>query len=78
MSAGKRYAWLTIPCFVATHYFSFFLSFFFFFFTYFYSTVLPQANHELALQDAAKKANKQRGEIEEQIADMKVLMVIDM
>ena len=77
MSAGKRYAWLTIPCFVATHYFSFFLSFFFFF-TYFYSTVLPQANHELALQDAAKKANKQRGEIEEQIADMKVLMVIDM
>ena len=77
MSAGKSYAWLTIPCFVATHYFSFFL-FFFFFFTYFYSTVLPQANHELALQDAAKRANKQRGEIEEQIADMKVLMVIDM
>ena len=62
---------------MATHYFSFFL-FFFFFFTYFYSTVLPQANHELALQDAAKRANKQRGEIEEQIADMKVLMVIDM
>ncbi|XP_073230611.1 uncharacterized protein [Porites lutea] len=30
------------------------------------------ANHELALQDAAKKANKQRGEIEEQIADMKI------
>ena len=49
-----------------------------FFFTYFPSTVLPQTNHELALQDAAKKANKQRGEIEEQIADMKVLMVIDM
>ena len=62
---------------MATHYFSLFLCFFFFF-TYFYSTVLPQANHELALQDAAKKANKQRGEIEEQIADMKVLMVIDM
>ena len=72
MSTGKSYAWLAIPCCVATHYFSFF------FFTYFYSTVLPQANHELALQDAAKKANKQRGEIEEQIADMKVLMVIDM
>ena len=50
----------------------------FFLFTFLYSTVLPQANHELALQDAAKKANKQRGEIEEQIADMKVLMVIDM
>ena len=47
------------------------------FFTYFHSTVLPQANHELALQDAAKKASKQKGEIEEQIADMKVLMVID-
>ena len=53
-----------------------FLSFFFFF-TYFHSTVLPQANHELALQDASKKASKQKGEIEEQIADMKVLMVID-
>ena len=77
MSTGKRYAWLAIPCCVATHYFSFFLSFFFFF-TYFPSTTLPQANHELALQDAAKKANKQKGEIEEQIADMKVLMVIDM
>ena len=73
MSLGKRYAWLTIPCCVATHYFSFF-----FFFTYLHSTVLPQANHELALQDAVKKANKQKGEIEEQIADMKVLMVMDM
>ena len=64
---------------MTTHCFSF-VSFLFFllFFTYFHSTVLPQANHELALQDAAKKANKQRGEIEEQIADMKVLMVIDM
>ena len=72
MSTGKRYAWLTIPCCVATHYSSFFLL------TYLYSTVLPQANHELTLQDAAKKANKQKGEIEEQIADMKVLMVIDM
>ncbi|XP_068688723.1 centrosomal protein of 128 kDa-like isoform X3 [Montipora foliosa] len=30
------------------------------------------ANHELALQDSAKKAYKQRGEIEEQIADMKI------
>jgi len=30
------------------------------------------ANHEQALQDAAKKANKQRGEIEDQIADMKI------
>ncbi|XP_020626136.1 centrosomal protein of 128 kDa-like isoform X4 [Orbicella faveolata] len=30
------------------------------------------ANHEQALQDAAKKSNKQRGEIEDQIADMKI------
>ena len=35
-------------------------------------SILPQANHEQALQDAAKKSNKQKGEIEEQIADMKV------
>lgn len=31
-----------------------------------------QANHEQALQDTAKKAHKHRGEIEEQMADMKV------
>ena len=31
-----------------------------------------QTNHEQALQDAAKKSNRQKGEIEEQIAEMKV------
>lgn len=31
-----------------------------------------KANHEQALQDAAKKSNKQRSEIEQQIAEMKV------
>ncbi|XP_078345050.1 uncharacterized protein LOC144630560 isoform X3 [Oculina patagonica] len=30
------------------------------------------ANHEQALQDAAKKSNKERGDIEDQIADMKI------
>jgi len=30
------------------------------------------ANHEQALQDASKKSGKQRGELEEQIADMKI------
>ncbi|XP_066016401.1 centrosomal protein of 128 kDa isoform X5 [Pocillopora verrucosa] len=30
------------------------------------------ANHEQALQDAAKKSNKERGEVEDQIADMKI------
>ena len=40
--------------------------------SFFFSFVFLQANHELALQDSAKKAYKQRGEIEEQIADMKV------
>ena len=36
------------------------------------SIVFRQANHEQALQDTAKKAHKHRGEIEEQMADMKV------
>lgn len=36
-------------------------------------TIIFQANHEQALQDAAKKSNKERGEVEDQIADMKVM-----
>ena len=36
-------------------------------------TIIFQANHEQALQDAAKKSNKKRGEVEDQIADMKVM-----
>ena len=36
------------------------------------SILFQQANHEQALQDTAKKAHKHKGEIEEQMADMKV------
>lgn len=55
-----KLAWVVLKTFLSVRRNDYFLFF------------APQANHEQALQDVAKKSNKDRGEIEDQIADMKV------